>query len=44
VRLAAVKGLSLAGPAAIDVLGSLQRDESSDIRDAATAALNALRP
>lgn len=44
VRLAAVKGLSLAGPAAIDVLGSLQRDESPDIRAAATAALNALRP
>jgi hypothetical protein len=44
LRLAAVRGLGLAGPAAIDVLVTLQRDASPEVRAAATAALDALRP
>jgi hypothetical protein len=44
VRLAAVKGLALAGPAAVDSLGSLERDEAPEIRAAASAALAAMRP
>jgi len=41
-RLTAVRGLALAGPAAVDALASLQRDSSAEIRDAAAAALTAL--
>ena len=44
VRLVAVKALTLAGPAAVDIMGSLERDESPEIRAAASAALAALRP
>jgi HEAT repeat protein len=44
VRLAAVKGLALAGPAAVDVLAALERDEAQEIRAAAGAAVLALRP
>ena len=44
VRLAAVKGLALAGPSAVDIMGSLERDESPEVRAAASAALAALRP
>ena len=44
LRLAAVKGLSLAGPAAVDALASLERDESPEVRSAATAALGSLKP
>ena len=44
LRLAAVKALSLAGPAAVDALTSLGRDESPELRAAATAALASLRP
>lgn len=44
VRLAAIKALSAAGPAAVDVLGLLEREEAPEIRAAASAALAALRP
>jgi hypothetical protein len=44
VRLVAVKALTLAGPAAVDIMGSLERDESPEIRAAASAAIAALRP
>jgi HEAT repeat protein len=44
VRQAAVKGLALAGPAAADALAALERDESPEIRAAASAAVAALRP
>lgn len=44
VRLAAVKGLALAGPSAVDSLGTLARDEAPEIRAAASAALAAMRP
>lgn len=44
VRLAAVKGLAIAGPAAVDALAALNRDDAPEIRAAATAALAALRP
>jgi hypothetical protein len=44
VRLAALKALTLAGPAAVDIMGSLERDESPEIRAAASAAIAALRP
>jgi hypothetical protein len=44
VRLVAVKALALAGPAAVDIMGSLERDESPEIRAAASAAIAALRP
>ncbi|HSE51260.1 MAG TPA: HEAT repeat domain-containing protein [Gemmatimonadales bacterium] len=44
VRLAAVKALTLAGPAAVDIMGTLERDESPEIRAAASAAIAALRP
>ena len=44
VRLAAVKGLALAGPAAADALAALDRDESPEIRAAVSAAAAALRP
>jgi hypothetical protein len=44
VRLVAVKALALAGPAAVDIMGTLERDESPEIRAAASAAIAALRP
>jgi len=44
VRLQAVRGLAVAGPAATDALAALQRDEAPEIRSAASAALEALRP
>jgi HEAT repeat protein len=44
LRLAAIKGLSLAGPSAMDALASLERDESQEVRSAATAALGLLKP
>jgi hypothetical protein len=44
VRMVAVKALALAGPAAVDIMGSLERDEAPEIRAAASAALAALRP
>lgn len=44
VRLVAVKALTLAGPAAVDIMGSLERDESPEVRAAASAAIAALRP
>lgn len=44
VRLVAVKALTLAGPAAVDIMGSLERDEAPEIRAAASAAIAALRP
>lgn len=44
LRLAAVKGIALAGPAAADALAILERDESPEIRAAASAAVKALRP
>lgn len=44
LRLVAVKALALAGPAAVDSLGSLERDEAPEIRAAASAALAAMRP
>ena len=44
VRLVAVKGLALAGPAAVDIMGALERDEAPEIRAAASAAIAALRP
>jgi hypothetical protein len=44
VRLVAVKALALAGPAAVDIMGSLERDDSPEIRAAASAAIAALRP
>lgn len=44
VRLVAVKALALAGPAAVDIMGPLERDEAPEIRAAASAAIAALRP
>lgn len=44
VRLAAVKGLALAGPAAADALAALNRDDTPEIRAAVSAAAAALRP
>jgi len=44
VRLAAVKGLALAGPAAADALAALDRDDTPEIRAAVSAAVAALRP
>lgn len=44
VRLVAVKALALAGPAALDIMGALERDEAPEIRAAASAAIAALRP
>jgi len=44
VRLAAVKGLALAGPSAVDVLAALERDEAPEIRAAASDAVAALHP
>jgi len=44
LRLAAVRGLALAGPAAVDVLTYLERDEAPEIRAAASDAVAALRP
>lgn len=43
-RLAAVRGLALAGPAALDALTTLQRDDSPDLRQAASRAIDALKP
>ncbi len=42
-RVTAVKALGLAGPAAIDALGALERDDEAEVRAAAEAALAALR-
>jgi HEAT repeat protein len=44
IRLAAVRGLVLAGPAALNVLATLQRDELPELRQVATRAINALKP
>jgi HEAT repeat protein len=41
-RLTAIRGLALAGPAAVDALSLLQRDATPEIRDAAAAALAVL--
>ena len=43
-RLAAIRGLSLAGPSALDILSLLQRDESPELKEAANRAIDALRP
>lgn len=43
-RLAAVRGLVLAGPAALDVLAALQRDDSPEVSQAASRAIDALKP
>lgn len=42
-RITAIKALGLAGPAAMDALGQLERDPAHDIRQAATQALETLR-
>jgi len=44
LRLLAVKGLSLGGPAAAATLSGLTRDAAPEVRAAAGAALEALRP
>jgi hypothetical protein len=41
-RLIAIRGLGLAGPAAVDALSTLQRDSSAEIREAAAVALASL--
>lgn len=43
-RLAAVRGLGLAGPVASDALAALQRDDAPEVRDAVSAALTGFRP
>ncbi len=44
LRLAAIKGLALAGPSAVDVLVALERDAAPEIRVVASAAVAAMRP
>jgi hypothetical protein len=44
VRLNAVRGLGLCGPDAAEVLSALQKDDSAEVRSAASAALAALQP
>jgi hypothetical protein len=41
-RLTAIRGLALAGPAAVDALSLLQRDTTAEVRDAAAAALSVM--
>jgi HEAT repeat protein len=44
LRMFAVRGLVLAGPAALDSLSTLTRDEAAEVRAAAQGALAALAP
>jgi len=44
LRLTAVKALAMAGGAATEALGALLKDESAEVRAAATTALEAMRP
>ena len=44
LRLLLVRGLTLAGPAAVQALSNLTRDETPEVRAAAHAALEAMRP
>jgi hypothetical protein len=44
VRLNAVRALGLCGPDAAEVLSALRKDDSAEVRSAASAALAALQP